>query len=169
MFETRIWQTLRRFTAERVVFVESESTKVGNLRVPEKLMEKIRASSCVSLNTATNLRVDLLMEDYEHFVIDPKLLGQQLQHLVSLHGHEKINCWQEMASRGEMQPLVHELLVQHYDPPYLRSIQRNWPRLEAGPGIALTDISEDSFKEAASVLINNETVMADTGANTKPV
>lgn len=159
MFESRIWQTLCRFTADRVVFVESESKKVGNLRVPEKLMEKIRTSSCVALNTETSLRVNLLMEDYAHFVRDPHLLGQQMQHLVSLHGYEKIKRWQAMASDGEMQTLVHELLVQHYDPAYLRSIERNFPQLASGSTLALRDISEDSFKEAASVLIRHESVM----------
>ncbi len=33
-FETLIWDALRRFDASRPVFVESESKKVGNLRVP---------------------------------------------------------------------------------------------------------------------------------------
>ena len=159
MFESHIWQTLRPFTADRVVFVESESKKVGNLRVPEKLMDKIRASTCVSLNTKTSLRVDLLMEDYEHFVRDPNLLSEQLQHLVNLHGHEKIKRWQAMATDGEMQALVYELLVQHYDPAYLRSIERNFPQLASGLVIVLTDISEQSFKEAATMLIKHEAVV----------
>lgn len=40
-FETRIWQLLRGFNPAQPVFVESESKKVGNLRVPEALMQKI--------------------------------------------------------------------------------------------------------------------------------
>jgi tRNA 2-selenouridine synthase len=66
-----------------------------------------------------------------------------------------------MASDGEMQTLVHELLVQHYDPAYLRSIERNFPQLASGSALELTDISESSFKEAASVLIRHETVMRE--------
>ncbi|MGB4347155.1 MAG: tRNA 2-selenouridine(34) synthase MnmH, partial [Burkholderiaceae bacterium] len=53
MFESRIWQTLRHYSPEQVVFVESESKKVGNLRVPERLMEKMRSSPCIALTTAT--------------------------------------------------------------------------------------------------------------------
>ena len=41
MFETRLWQALRSFSTERVIYVESESKKIGDLRVPDKLMERI--------------------------------------------------------------------------------------------------------------------------------
>ena len=153
MFETRIWQVLRHCSPERVVFVESESKKVGNLRVPELLMEKIRASDCIALNTPTSLRVALLMEDYTHFVQDPALLGEQLQHLVQLHGHEKIKGWQAMAHNGEMATLVHQLLEQHYDPAYLRSIDRNFLRYGSARKLDLEDISATAFAAAATSLM----------------
>ena len=34
-FETQLWQALRKLDPSRTVFVESESRKIGNLRVPE--------------------------------------------------------------------------------------------------------------------------------------
>lgn len=153
MFESRIWQTLRSYTAERPVFVESESKKVGNLRVPELLMEKMRAADCIALTLHTDLRVQLLMEDYAHFVQQPDLLNQQLDHLVSLHGHEKIKRWQILANTGDMQTLVHELLIEHYDPAYLRSIQRNFSKISAATPLTLQAISISAFNEAAISLI----------------
>ena len=153
MFETRIWQVLRHCSSERVIFVESESKKVGNLRVPELLMEKIRASDCIALNTPTNLRVALLMEDYTHFVHDPALLGEQLQHLIALHGHEKIKGWQAMAHSGEMAVLVLELLEQHYDPAYLRSIDRNFLRYGTARKLDLEGITAAAFDAAAEILM----------------
>lgn len=153
MFETRIWQVLRRCSAQRVIFVESESKKVGNLRVPELLMEKIRASDCIALHTPTHLRVALLMEDYTHFVKDSALLGEQLQHLVALHGHDKIKAWQTLATEGAMPKLVHELLEQHYDPAYLRSIDRNFTRYSIARKLELETISEAAFSVAAQSLM----------------
>lgn len=153
MFETRIWQTLRQCLAERVVFVESESKKVGNLRVPEQLMEIVRASPCISLTTTNSERVKLLMEDYDHFVHDPQALNRQLAHLIPLHGHERINRWQALAIAGEMEALVHELLVEHYDPAYLRSIDRNFQQFSRAEIMQLTDISAASFLAAAQALM----------------
>jgi tRNA 2-selenouridine synthase len=75
-----------------------------------------------------------------------------------LHGHEKIKRWQAMAEIEDMETLVHELLVQHYDPAYLRSIDRNFLRYGAAQALTLADISETSFQAAASVLLQNQTV-----------
>ena len=156
MFESRIWQTLRHYSPEQVVFVESESKKVGNLRVPERLMEKMRSSPCIALTTATALRVKLLMQDYTHFVSDAGLLGKQLVHLTSLHGHEKIRQWQAMAEAGKMETLVQELLDLHYDPAYLRSIDRNFLQYDTAEVLPLTDISLASFDATAVALAKDQ-------------
>jgi len=148
-FESAIWQRLRHFDASRPVFVESESKKVGNLRVPEAVMEKMRASPCIALELSRPNRVRLLMEDYEHFALNPTILNTQLDCLVSLHGHEKIGRWHEMANAGRMPELVEELLVDHYDPAYLRSIDRNFAQYAQADTLALEDISEEAFLAAA--------------------
>ncbi|RZA29296.1 MAG: tRNA 2-selenouridine(34) synthase MnmH, partial [Lysobacteraceae bacterium] len=126
MFESQIWDKLRHFDSSTPVFVESESKKVGNLRVPDALMQRMRASPCISLQLSRENRVRLLMEDYEHFCKDPEALTGQLAHLAQLHGNDKIKSWHDMAHNGAMPELVDQLLVEHYDPAYLRSIDRNF-------------------------------------------
>ena len=154
MFESRIWQTLRHFVVDRSVYVESESKKIGNCRVPELLMEKMRASPCIALELSVESRVQLLMEDYAHFVQQPHLLSVQLDHLLTLHGREKIKRWHAMAESGELTNLVHELLTEHYDPAYLRSIQRNFLQLSSAQSLALENISSKAFLQAANTLLS---------------
>ena len=148
-FETSIWNTLRKFDPERPVFVESESKKVGQLRVPTALMDTMRASSCVSLQLSRANRVRLLMEDYAHFTAHPESLNEQLEHLTPLHGREKITRWQQMARGGEMAQLVEELLIHHYDPAYLRSIDRNFVKFDEAEVLTLDDIAPADFEAAA--------------------
>ena len=148
-FESQVWDRLRRFDPARPVFVESESKKVGNLRVPEAVMARMRASPCIALNLSPENRVRLLMEDYEHFCADPGALNAQLDHLVQLHGREKIEHWQAMASGGAMAELVGQLLAEHYDPAYLRSIDRNFVRYPQADVLTLDDIAPDHFLQAA--------------------
>ncbi len=148
-FETSIWNTLRKFDPARPVFVESESKKVGQLRVPSALMDSMRASPCISLQLSRANRVRLLMEDYSHFTAQPESLNEQLQHLTPLHGREKIARWQEMARSGDMAPLVEELLINHYDPAYLRSIDRNFVKFGEAEVVALDDIAPADFEAAA--------------------
>ena len=154
MFESRIWQTLRHYVADRPVYVESESKKIGNCRVPELLMEKMRASRCIALELSAESRVQLLMEDYAHFVQQPHLLSVQLDHLLTLHGREKIKRWHAMAESGDLTNLVHELLTEHYDPAYLRSIQRNFLQLSSAQSLALENISTNAFLQAANALLS---------------
>ena len=152
MFESQIWDRLRRFDVSKPVFVESESKKVGNLRVPDAVMERMRASPCFSLQLSRPNRVRLLMEDYTHFCADPAALNGQLEHLVQLHGREKIAAWHGMANSGRMAELVDQLLVEHYDPAYLRSIDRNFVQYPQAQVVELSDIAPGDFEALAREL-----------------
>jgi tRNA 2-selenouridine synthase len=151
-FETAIWQQLRKFDTTRAVFIESESKKVGNLRVPDALMTAMRASPCIALMLSRPNRVRLLMEDYQHFTRDPAVLNTQLDCLRALYGREKIGRWQAMASDGQMAKLVEELLVDHYDPAYTRSIDRNFTQYVEAELLELDDISPEAVMAAARQL-----------------
>ncbi|MGV3742419.1 MAG: tRNA 2-selenouridine(34) synthase MnmH [Burkholderiaceae bacterium] len=148
-FESLIWNALRSFRKERVVYVESESKKIGNLRVPEALMDMVRASPCIALDLSHEDRIRLLMQDYPHFIAEPGKLSHQLDCLTQLHGREKILRWQAMANEGNIESLVAELLSAHYDPAYLRSISRNFANYSTARKIELEDISPEAFVLAA--------------------
>ncbi|MEA5098711.1 MAG: tRNA 2-selenouridine(34) synthase MnmH, partial [Burkholderiaceae bacterium] len=152
-FESRIWETLRHFDSSRVVFVESESKKVGSLRVPDALMDNMRGSSCIALTLSRPNRVRLLMNDYAHFVCHPEILNEQLTRLTDLHGRAKIAHWHELALSGQMAMLVEELLVEHYDPLYLRSIHRNFVQSAQARQLELEGIMDDDFQSAARSLL----------------
>jgi tRNA 2-selenouridine synthase len=151
-FETSIWDRLRRFDPTQPVYVESESKKVGSLRVPGALMERMRASPCIALQVQRQHRVQLLIEDYQHFAFNAPALNAQLTFLTDLHGKEKIAAWQQMALDGRMPELVDELLVDHYDPAYTRSIHRNFAQYGEARVVELADISPGSFLNAAREL-----------------
>lgn len=152
MFETRLWQTLRGFDPAVEVFIESESKKVGNLRVPDALMDAMRAAPCVALELPDAARVALLMADYAHFVDSPQALNRQLDCLTTLYGTAPIKRWQEMASSGAMEPLVTELLAQHYDPAYRRSIARNFSQFGSAQLLEIPTFSDAAFATAAALL-----------------
>ena len=130
-FDSRVWDALRHFDAARPVFVESESKKVGDLRVPPVLIERMRASSCIRLDLALPARVALLIEDYDFFVTDTEAFCERLGALRALRGNEVVNGWQEAARAGRTAEVVRDLLVNHYDPIYAQSMQRNFVGVKA--------------------------------------
>ena len=130
-FDSRVWHALRRLDPARPVFVEGESKKVGNLRVPEALIGCMRAAPCLWLELALDRRVALLIEDYDFFVRDLDAFCGRLDALRVLRGNEAVNGWQEAARAGRTAEVVEALLVDHYDPIYLESMRRNFPALGA--------------------------------------
>jgi len=153
-FETQIWNVLRRFDANRPVFVESESKKVGNLRVPEALIERMRSqSSCLCIEMPDDARVQLLLEDYAFFASDPELFCRQLDALIEVRGREAVGAWQAAARAGRWAEVCADLMHQHYDPLYLKSMQRNFTGFDQAPAVHLVDGSPASLSEVAKHLV----------------
>jgi tRNA 2-selenouridine synthase len=151
-FETALWNALSGFDPGRPVYVESESRKVGNLRVPERLIERMRAARCFRLEAAESTRVALLLEDYAHFVAHPEVLAAKLRCLQALHGSGRIEGWIGQLERGEWNALVSDLLRSHYDPAYRRSLERNYRDAASAAPVAITDISAPGFLAVARAL-----------------
>jgi tRNA 2-selenouridine synthase len=155
-FETRLWEALRTFTADRPVYVEAESRKVGVLSVPSVLIERMRASACVSIEAPLGARVKFLMEDYIHFLDNPALLTERLSLLVEMHGREVTSRWCQMAWQGEWEALVTELLTSHYDPAYKRSSGVSLQQLDKARVLCLRSLDSSDIVKTAEDLIQNE-------------
>ena len=152
-FDTLVWDQLRRFDPARPVFVESESRKVGNVAVPEALIERMRASRCLRLELGDDERVALLLEDYGFFVRDPALFCEKLGALVELRGKAVVQGWQEDVAAGRIEQVVRELLVKHYDPGYAASIRRNFSGYADAGTIAPADRSAAAMAELAGRIL----------------
>jgi tRNA 2-selenouridine synthase len=149
-FETSIWSSLSAFDPSRPVFVESESKKVGNLRVPEALISRMREGECLRLDASPEVRAELLLEDYAHLVADPDLLREKLACLAPLHGAQRIAHWTALAESGAWDALVADLLGAHYDPAYNRSMSRNYRGAAAARTITVSRASRDEFAALAA-------------------
>ena len=153
-FDTRVWQVLRSFDATRPVFVESESAKIGNLRVPPALLERMHAGGhCVRIDTHDDARVALLLDDYRDAMADPEPLCRLLDALVELRGRERIAQWQALARGGRWPELVRALMAEHYDPLYEHSMRRSYPDLDRAPSVALQHGSATEMNAVAGALI----------------
>jgi tRNA 2-selenouridine synthase len=148
-FETTLWQALRRLDPARPVFVESESRTIGRLRVPEALLQRLRAARCVHLQMPLPSRVALLLEDYAHFALDAQGLCDRLAALRELRGDAVIHHWQALARADALPQLVEELLAQHYDPVYLRSMRANFAGFDDAPVLDVPDGGAQTLRAAA--------------------
>lgn len=157
-FDSLIWQQLQRFDPARPVYVESESKKVGNLRVPDALIDAMRASPCIDLQLPDGERVALLLEDYDFFVRDSEHFCERLKALTELRGHAVVDGWIEQVRDGQIPAVVLDLLVRHYDPLYMASIRRNFSQYAQARVLVLRDRTTPSMQASARQLIADEAV-----------
>jgi tRNA 2-selenouridine synthase len=152
MFESRVWAALKHFKSSRPVYVEAESRKIGEMRVPEALIGAMWASECVLLESPVETRVALLKQEYAHFFDQVDQLNAKLELLTPLHGHAIIDRWKLLARSGRWDKLTAELLARHYDPAYTRAIGKHYPHLDRAVKVELRDTGDDAFRRLAERL-----------------
>ena len=152
-FDSSIWAALRSFDPGRPVYIESESKKVGNVAVPEGLIARMRSAPCLGLDLPEEERVALLLEDYDFFVRDIGFFCERLAALTEARGKATVQDWQARARSGDVASVVLELLIKHYDPGYLQSMQRNFSQYETARSLAPRDRSLPAMTELAQSLL----------------
>lgn len=154
-YDTLVWDTLRQLDPTQPVFIESESKKVGNVCVPDSLIEAMRRSVCLNLVLPDAERVSLLMEDYDFFVRDADHFCNRLQVLAEFKGKAVVDGWVASVRAGNIEPVVQELLTLHYDPVYLQSMRRNFSQFEGAKKIAPDDHSAGAMNRLAEQMLES--------------
>lgn len=153
LFESGLWNALRRLDPARPTFVEAESKKIGRLHLPDALVDAMWASPCVALETAAEVRVALLKQEYPHLLADRAALFARLDYLVALHGHAVIDAWKALADAGAWDEFVARLLAEHYDPAYRRSTSQHYPQLDRALPVRLDAADDQALQNAARQLL----------------
>lgn len=153
-FDSELWVQLRALNTTRPVFVESESRKIGQLRVPEALHRRMREQGhCLWIEMPEAARVQLLLQDYAHFAAAPETFCRLLDGLVELRGRETVRRWQAQAQAGEWAQVFAALMREHYDPGYERSLQGHYRLLPQALSLALPSGEPDDLQTAARELL----------------
>ena len=152
-FDALVWDQMRRFDPARPVFVESESKKVGNVAIHSTLVEAMRRSTCLMLELDLPERVALLLEDYSYFVENPDHFCSRLDALTAQKGKVCIEAWKASVLQGDVASVVRALLVEHYDPVYLQSIERNFSEFGAAQHLRPNDRSAYAMTALARQLL----------------
>jgi tRNA 2-selenouridine synthase len=152
MFETRLYCALAAFDAQRPVFVEAESRRIGKLQLPDALIAAMRASPCLRIEASRAARADFLLRDYDYFLARPDWLVEQLSHLRGLVSNETLARWQGLIAAGAFRTLVEELLEKHYDPLYERSQEKNF-RYRDAPVFTTESLTPEAIRRLAERIL----------------
>lgn len=157
-FESCLWSALSRFDPDFPVYVESESKKIGELRVPQSLIDAMWEGECIRIEAEAETRRAILAEDYAHFFSHPEALIEKLKCLAPLHGHDTISSWIDMIGKCEWNELISSLLQEHYDPAYQKSIERHYPEYGKMPIYRVSGENPSAFADLADRIRNHPMV-----------
>lgn len=154
-FDTQLWYRLATFDANRPVVVESESRKIGQLQVPTALLERMRAAGRVVMVTMPDAaRVQLLVEEYGFFAQQSERFCAHLDTLADLRGRDTVAQWQALARDARWAEVFADLMHRHYDPLYLKSMQRNYAGVASAHELPIRDGSAEAMREAAVAVLS---------------
>lgn len=150
-FESLLLQQLQKFDADQIVWVESESNKIGKVYLPPSLWQKMKQASCVEIQLPIESRVHFLLQEYPYLVNNPSFLKAKIEKLKSRIGAQKLNYWCQLIDSEQWEDFVKDLLLCHYDPTYSQSMQRDFTNVEKV--IDISDLSNVSINQLLDNLI----------------
>lgn len=153
LFDSHLWAELQKFDPARPVYVEAESKKIGNIRVPDALISAMWAGRCVHLESPLPLRLALIKEEYAHFTSDPAKFNAKLAHLAGIHGAKRVEQWQNQANSGDWDSVFTDLMEQHYDPSYTKALLKHYAQYHDGLILTCSDISPAGMRDLAKLAL----------------
>ena len=153
MFDSLVWDALRKLDPGRIVYVEAESKKIGQLQVPDALLVCMRDSPCILIEAPLAERVAFLVGEYGHFLGDPRDLKAKLDCLAGLHSKDTITRWMKQVEENRWDELVADLLANHYDPAYRRATLKNFTHLAHARMLRPSKLDFASLERMAAELI----------------
>lgn len=166
-FDTALAEALAKFRADRPVFIEAESRRIGRITLPKSLLDAFHAGRCVDVVAPFVTRVRFLLEDYAHLFDEPQYCKDRLSRLVGLHSRQTVAHWFDLIDRDERAQLVTELVQKHYDPAYARSSQHSFGGAATVLAFAFDPSASDRVGQARELIARLESAReasSDTGA-----
>lgn len=150
-FESALAHVLISLDPTRPVFIEAESSKIGELLVPPSLWKAMVLAPRIDISAPIDARAAHLVAEYDDMVRNPERLDAVLDKLVRYHGHERVNDWRALAGAGAFGQMCRELIETHYDPRYARISRDEAPRLA---NLDLPDLSDRTLSETAARILD---------------
>ena len=125
LFETSLCNKIMTLEFDNPVFIEAESSKIGNVQIPKPFWKAMQNSPQILIKSDRPKRADYLLKNYVSLKKDPEGLFQ-LFRLLEKSGLNSVSekC-RKFIREKDWESLANALLQSHYDKRYDRSINNN--------------------------------------------
>lgn len=121
-FDSLLFHALKTCKSPHI-FIEGESKKIGNVVLPNQLVDKMVTGTHLFLNTSMGPRVRNILKDYglDRGIIDKQekeIIINKLHYLKKRLGAQKVNELIQYIQEDKYQYVVEYLINEYYDPLY---------------------------------------------------
>lgn len=152
LFESHIMHQLQQFDTTRPIYVESESSRIGDVHIPKLLWHQMILAPLIFIELDRTLRASYLVEEYPHLIADQTDLNKLIEGMNFRHGKAVTTAWKQLMEAKNWIELAQNLLEKHYDPAYDQSVLRHQREIIAT--IALHGHSAAHIDEVAAEISN---------------
>ena len=123
-FESMVFNQLY-YNKHNYIFIESESKRVGNINLPNSIMDSIASGKHILIETSLNNRINILYDSYiKSDNRNDDMIIKSLLHLKKRLGNNAIEILVNKVKQKEYKFVIQYLLEYYYDPLYKYSINK---------------------------------------------
>ncbi|MDO5718165.1 MAG: tRNA 2-selenouridine(34) synthase MnmH [Tissierellia bacterium] len=114
MFDSLLFDSLN--TGKKIFFIEGESKRIGRLFLPDSMMDKLKSSLQINIQSEINHRIKRIKDEYVHDN-DAELLSTIVK-LEKYIGKNKIEELMKNIQNHDYETVIRYLIVNYYDLKY---------------------------------------------------
>ena len=151
LFESHLYDKFHSFDSNKVVFMEAESNKIGQVSIPPAIWRAMKSASRIEICVPIAERARYLKNSYKNLTSDTEKLNFKLDMLSIQQGTRKVSHWKSLSNSKNFITLVTELLEDHYDPRYKNSRSRT--KSSVIRKLKINKLNETALLESCSKII----------------
>ena len=151
-FESKLVSLMESFSKKVPIFLEAESSKIGYIKIPPSLWQKMKVSPQIKLLTPIRKRAEFITAEYQDIYSDSEKLFQKIDLLNDFHSKKQIIKWQDLVTKKQYRKLAQELMELHYDPRYKNASSST--EKEEKYKIDINPLDQKSIHNVASTILN---------------
>ena len=124
LFESLLYDALKNINLRKNIYLEAESSKIGNLHIPQPLWKKMLSSKKINIETTFESRVKFLLNDYKYAQLDNNFFKPLINGLKRRLSKKIIADWKQHIKNKDWKQLTESLLTNHYDPAYISNYEK---------------------------------------------
>ena len=114
-FESLIYFKLKKLNKNEKIFIESESSKIGNLYLPNVILNKIKTCPAIEVNAKIEARISFLLKDYKTYIKQENSFSKLFSHAKYKVGDKIVKKWLQSYKKKAWKELANMLIIQYYD------------------------------------------------------